>query len=122
MKERSPETVVVRENKIRLVRRPDSERWQAHFKVDAIGKWIRKATGTADLAKARALAEEQWFEAKVLAKAGHPVVSKKFKAVAEVVLRDLEMKVAEDKTKRGSNNDYISAINGYLIASLLDLP
>jgi hypothetical protein len=83
--------------------------------VDAIGKWIRKATGTADLAKARALAEEQWFEAKVLAKAGHPVVSKKFKAVAEVVLRDLEMKVAEDKTKRGSNNDYISAINGYLI-------
>lgn len=115
MKERSPETVVVRENEIRLVRRPDSERWQAHFKVDAIGKWVRRATGTADIAKAKALAEELWFEAKVLAKAGHPVVSKKFKAVAEVVLRDLEMKVAEDKTKRGSNNDYIGAINGYLI-------
>jgi integrase len=115
MKERSPETIVVRENEIRLVRRPDSERWQAHFKVDAIGKWIRKATGTPNLEKAKAFAEEQWFEAKVLARAGHPVVSKKFKSVADVVLRDLEIKVAEDKTKRGSNNDYISAINGYLI-------
>jgi hypothetical protein len=29
MKERSPETVVVRENEIRLVRRPDSDRWQS---------------------------------------------------------------------------------------------
>ncbi len=115
MKERSPETVVVRENEIRLVRRPDSDRWQAHFKVEAIGKWIRKATGTADLDKAKALAEEQWFEAKVLAKAGHPVVSKKFKAVAEVVQRDLEIKVAADKTKRGSNNDYINSIKTYLI-------
>ncbi len=46
MKERSPETVVVRENEIRLVRRPDSDRWQAHFKVEAIGKWIRKAMVT----------------------------------------------------------------------------
>jgi hypothetical protein len=59
------------------------------------------------------LAEEQWFEAKVLAKAGHPVVSKKFKAVAEVVQRDLEIKVAADKTKRGSNNDYINSIKTY---------
>jgi integrase len=115
MKERSAETVVVRENEIRLVRRPDSDRWQAHFKVEAIGKWIRKATGTADLDKAKALAEEQWFEAKVLAKAGHPVVSKKFKAVAEVVQRDLEIKVSADKTKRGSSNDYINSIKTYLI-------
>ena len=115
MKERSAETVVVRENEIRLVRRPDSDRWQAHFKVEAIGKWIRKATGTTDLDKAKALAEEQWFEAKVLAKAGHPVVSKKFKAVAEVVQRDLEIKVSADKTKRGSSNDYINSIKTYLI-------
>jgi hypothetical protein len=83
--------------------------------VDAIGRWLRKATGTADLDKARSIAEEQWMEARILARSGHPVISKKFKAVAEIVQRDLEIKVAADKTKRGSNNDYLATIKGYLI-------
>lgn len=115
MRERSPETIVVRENEIRLVRRPDSDRWQAHYKVDALGKWVRKATGLVDLNQAKTKAEELWLEARILARAGHPVVSKKFKAVAEIVLRDLEVKVAESMTKRGSGTDYIRAINSYLI-------
>lgn len=115
MVDKAAETVVVRENEIRLVRRPDSDRWQAHYKVNLLGVWIRKATGTPHVHEAREIAEEFWMEAKVLAKGGHPVVSRKFKAVAEVVLRDLEVKVAADKTKRGSNNDYISALRGYLI-------
>ena len=44
MREKSQETIVVRPNEIRLVRRPDSDRWQAHYKVEAIGRWLRKAT------------------------------------------------------------------------------
>jgi len=115
MPEISEETIVVRPNEIRLVRRPDSERWQAHYKIDVIGRWVRKATGTADVDKARAIAEEQWMEAKILARAGHPVISKKFKAVALTVLRGLEIEVEASGTKRGSKNDYISAINNYLI-------
>ena len=115
MREKSDETIVVRPNEIRLVRRPDSDRWQAHYKVEAIGRWLRKATGTADEGKARSIAEEQWMEARILARSGHPVISKKFKAVAEIVQRDLEIKVAADKTKRGSNNDYLATIKGYLI-------
>lgn len=115
MRRKSEETIVVRPNEIRLVRRPDSLRWQAHFKVKAIGRWIRKATGTEDLDEARAYAEEQWMEAKVLARAGHPVISKKFKSVAETVLKDLEIQVASDGTKRGSKNDYIAAIRNYHI-------
>ena len=115
MREKSEETVVVRPNEIRLVRRPDSDRWQAHYKVEAIGRWLRKATGTADLDRARLIAEEQWMEARILARSGHPVVSKKFKAVAETVQKDLEAKIAADGTKRGSNNDYVATIKNYLI-------
>lgn len=115
MREKAEDTVVVRPNEIRLVRRPDSDRWQAHYKVEAIGRWLRKATGTADLDRARLIAEEQWMEARILARSGHPVVSKKFKAVAETVQKDLEAKIAADGTKRGSNNDYVATIKNYLI-------
>jgi integrase len=115
MREKAAETVVLKKNAIRLVRRADSERWQAHYKVAGLHGWIRKATGESDLEKATEIAEDFWRDAKVLAKKGYPVVSKKFKAVAEVVLKNLEIKVAADKTKRGSNNDYISALNNYLI-------
>ena len=75
MREKAEETVVVRPNEIRLVRRPDSDRWQAHYKVEAIGRWLRKATGTADLDKAKSIAEEKWMEARILARSGHPVIS-----------------------------------------------
>ena len=42
----SPDTVIVKPNLIRLVRRADSTYWQAHYKLDKIGKWMRKGTGT----------------------------------------------------------------------------
>ena len=57
MRPPSDETVVVKENAIRLVRLADSGYWQAHYKVDQLGKWIRKATKKKDLAEARAIAE-----------------------------------------------------------------
>ena len=115
MKSISGETIVVREHTIRLVRRARSRLWQAHYKVEKLGTWIRKSTGTDDLKAARTFAEKEWMRAQILAEEGVPVLSKKFKAVAEVVLNDLERKVAIDKTKRGSNNDYISALRLYLI-------
>lgn len=115
MRPKSNETVVVKENAVRLVRRIDSQYWQAHYKVDLLGKWIRKATKKKDLNEARAIAEELWIEAKILAKNGQSVISKRFKPVAEQALIDLEIKVQADRTRRGSNNDYINAIKKYLI-------
>jgi len=112
---RSTETVVLRDNEIRLVRRADSTRWQAHFKVSELGKWIRKATGTSDLAKAKDFAEKNWMRAKILAEEGVPVVSKRFKPIAQVVLQVLKEKVENNKTKRGSDKDYIGVIEKYLI-------
>ena len=115
MRQKSEETVVVKENAIRLVRRADSQYWQAHYKIDQLSKWIRKATKQKDLAQAKSVAEELWLEAKILAKNGQAVVSKRFKAVADILLSDLEIKVQADRTRRGSNNDYINAIKKYLI-------
>ncbi len=115
MPDLSSKTIVVLPNAIRLVRRRDTKRWQAHYKVEALGLWIRKATGTHDIEKAKLLATKFWSKAQDLAEEGYPVVSKKFKAVAEVVLRSLHEKVALDKAKRGSNHDYISAIKVHLI-------
>jgi hypothetical protein len=54
----SPDTVIVKPNLIRLVRRADSTYWQAHYKLDKLGKWMRKGTGTADLEKAKEFANE----------------------------------------------------------------
>lgn len=115
MPDLSIETVVVVPNSIRLVRRADTKRWQAHFKVDILGMWIRRATGTEDLEQAKAKAMKLWAKAQNNAEEGYPVRTKRFKAVAEVVLHDLERKVAADRKRRGSNNDYISAINRHLI-------
>ena len=115
MPDLSEQTIVVRANAVRIVRRTDTARWQAHYKVDALNRWLRKTTGTNDEEEAKEIAYDFWRDAKALAKKGHPVISKKFKAVAEVVLRNLHEKVALDKAKRGSNHDYISAINVHLI-------
>jgi len=115
MRKPASETIVVKENAIRLVRRADSTRWQVHYKVDKLGKWLRVATGTDDLGRAREIAEEKWHEARILANNDAFVVSKKFKAVAQMVLSELEAKVKSGTARRGSNYDYISAINNYLI-------
>jgi len=115
MPEKVADTVVLRKNEIRLIRRADSPTWQAHFKVDKLGVWLRRSTKTKDLIEARSAAEEFWMEAKYLAKNGQPVLSKKFKVVADMVVVDLQRKIKESGTKRGSNNDYLSAIKTYLI-------
>lgn len=115
MRQPAAETIVVKENAIRLVRRADSTRWQVHYKVDKLGKWIRIATGTDDVKRAREIAEEKWHEARILAHHDAFVVSKKFKVAAEIVLAELRARVSATQHSRGSDTDYISAITKYLI-------
>lgn len=115
MPKKLAETIIIRNNAIRLIRRPESDTWQAHFKVDKLGKWIRKSTKTTDINEARDFAEDKYQEAKYLAKNHLPVMSKKFRVIAGFVLADLNRKIKESGTKRGSNNDYVSAIQTYLM-------
>ena len=58
----SPDTVIVKPNLIRLVRRADSTYWQAHYKLDKLGKWMRKGTGTADMEKAEQILRLDEFQ------------------------------------------------------------
>jgi hypothetical protein len=41
------ETVIVKPELIRLVRRDDSKKWQAHYKLENLKTWFRRSTDTA---------------------------------------------------------------------------
>jgi len=51
------ETIVVKPELIRLVRRDDSKKWQAHYKLENLKTWFRRSTDTADLKEASKIAE-----------------------------------------------------------------
>jgi integrase len=110
----STESVVVKPEQIRLVRRDDSKKWQVHYKLDGVKTWFRRSADTADVKEATKIAERMWMKATFDHEEGRPVTSKKFKPVAEIVLRRLEEQIKAG-TARPSARDYVSAINLYLI-------
>jgi integrase len=108
------ETVVIKPELIRLVRRADSKKWQAHYKLDGIKTWFRRSTDCSDVKEAARIAERMWMKATFDHEEGRPVISKKFKPVAEIVLRKLEEEIKAG-TAKASARDYVSAIKLYLI-------
>ena len=114
MRVSTDETVIVKPELIRLVRRVDSKKWQAHYKLDALKTWFRRSTDTADVKEAARIAERMWMKATFDHEEGRPVISKKFKPVAEVVLHRMEAEIKAD-TAKPSTRDYVSAIKLYLI-------
>ena len=107
-------SVILRKKELRLFRRNRSGFWQVHYKIGPSKTWYRKTTGTADLTEATQIAEDIYHEARVLDKRGLAVVSKKFKAVAEIVSNRLKAEVKAGTGKK-SYADYYRAIDGYLI-------
>ena len=110
----SNETIVVRPEQIRLVRRENTKKWQVHYKLDGVKTWFRKSVQTTDVDKAVELAERLWMKATFDHEEGRPVISKKYKPVAEVVLRRLEEEIKAG-TAKPIAKDYVSAIKLYLI-------
>jgi len=108
------ETIVVKPELIRLVRRNDSKKWQAHYKLENLKTWFRRSTDTANAKEAAKIAERMWMKATFDHEEGRPVISRKFKPVAEVVLHRLEAEIAAG-TAKPSARDYVSAIKLYLI-------
>jgi len=96
------------------VRRDDSKKWQVHYKVDGIKAWFRRSLDTTDVKEAARLAERMWMKATFDHEEGRPIISKKFKPVAQIVLSRLEAEVKAE-TAKPSYRDYISAIKLYLI-------
>ena len=110
----SSETVIVKPELIRLVRRADSKKWQVHYKLENVKTWFRRSTDTTDVKEAARIAERLWMKATFDHEEGRPVISKKFKPVAEVVLRRLQDEI-EAGTAKPSARDYVSAIQLYLL-------
>ena len=114
MTDLSATTVVLREQELNLVRRPETKNWQIHYKIGASKTWHRKSAGTSDVDEAKRIAEDTFHEARVLDRRGLAVVSKKFKSVAEVVSRRFK-----DDVRAGAGKkiyaDYYRAIDSYLI-------
>ena len=108
------ETIIVKPELIRLVRRFDSKKWQAHYKLENLKTWFRRSTDTANVKEAAKIAERMWMKATFDLEEGRPVISRKFKPVAEVVLHRLEAEIAAG-TAKPSARDYVSAIKLYLI-------
>jgi integrase len=108
------QTVVLRPQELNLVRRPETNNWQIHYKIGASKTWHRKSAGTANVDEATRIAEDVFHEARVLDKRGLAVVSKKFRSVAEVVSKRFKADVAAGTGKK-IYADYYRAIDSYLI-------
>ena len=108
------ETVIVKPELIRLVRRGDSKKWQVHYKLENLKTWFRRSTDTANVKEASKIAERMWMKATFDLEEGRPIISRKFKPVAVTVLHRLEAEIAAG-TAKPSARDYVSAIKLYLI-------
>jgi len=115
------QTIVVKPELIRIVRRENSRKWQVHYKIEGVKTWFRKSVQTTDVDKAIQLAERMWMKATFDHEEGRPVISKKFKPVAEVVLRRLNEEI-QAGTARPIAKDYVSAIALTQTAWLKRLP
>ena len=108
------ETVVVKPELIRLVRRVDSKKWQVHYKLENVKTWFRRSTDSTDIKEATKIAERIWMKATFDHEEGRPITSKKFKNVADIVLQRLLDEI-EAGTAKPSARDYVSAIKLYLV-------
>jgi len=106
------ETIVINE-RVRLDKRKDSPRWQARVKL-ASGEWHRFSTKTSDLEEAKDAALKFYYAADERLKNNLPQNTRKFKQVAEYACE----RMRNEMTAGGGKvvfNDYITAINRYLI-------
>ena len=110
----SSETIVIRTEQLRLVKRDGTKNWQVHYKIEGVKKWFRSSANTTEIDKAKKIAERMWMKATFDHEEGRPVISKKFKPIAEIVLEKLQEEVKAG-TAKPSAKDYISAIKLYLI-------
>ena len=114
MPEKSPDTVVLYEQELYLARRARSPFWQIHLKSETLKKWLRKSSGTENLKDAKRAAENWSADLRADERRGYPLVSKKFKAVAQIVSKQLKEQLANGTGKK-KYADYHRAIDQYLI-------
>jgi integrase len=110
-----PTTHTLIDRKLIVYQRERSAIWQCRFNVD--GRWQRTSTGTRDLADAKAKAHDILVEANTLKKLNVAPITRRFKDIANSVVRKLKDEIKTRKAKP-IYKDYITAIDTYLIPVL----
>ena len=96
-----------------LYQRNRSARWQARLKL-ANGTWHRVSTGERDRVAAGKAALKLYYDAEFKREHKLPQNTRRFAAVAEAVVKNLQAAQA-DGTGKAVYASYISSINHYLI-------
>lgn len=100
------------DGKIVLSQRERSSAWQARFKIG--DKWVRVTTKETNKKEAAKIAEELYLEAKFKQKNKIPVVTRRFSDIAKLAIASMKEALEGGQGKQ-VYNDYITAINRYLI-------
>ena len=106
------ESVTICEGKVVLTRRKRSSAWQARYKIG--NEWKRVTTKERDLKAAKLKAEDIFGEARFKLKHNMPQQTRRFSAVAKLAVARMRSVMAVGQGK-ATYNDYIGAINNYLI-------
>ncbi len=104
--------------KLKLDKRSGSDNWYARLTLDN-GKRIVKSTKTDDLEQAKERAIALYYETEARIKNNLPAQTRKFKHVAEFVIKRLQGEL-ENGTGKQSYKDYISALRNWLIPYFRD--
>lgn len=108
----SPNSVAILDGAVVLTLRKNSAAWQARYRIG--DRWQRVTTKESDLEKAKIKVIKMYGRAVIRSEEGLPVVSKRFSHVATLAKDRLQKAIESGDSKR-VYNDYIIAINNYLI-------
>ena len=86
--------------------------WQARFKVG--DKWVRATTKKKDKKAAAEVAKELYLEAQFKEKHNLPIITRRFSDIAKLAISSMKTAI-EGGQGKSVYNDYIIAINRYLI-------
>ena len=103
----------VRGGEVVLYKREDSTNWQARYKLKDL-KWHRVATKQKNLQYAAEVACEAYDRARFLFAENIPISSKRFDVAANLAVDEMRRQLTAEVGK-SVYNDYITAINKYLI-------
>jgi integrase len=112
-KESAPNRIYLRDGEVVLYKRPDSTVWQVRFKLFD-RKWHCFSTKHVNLEYAKQAASELYDEVRFKEKMGLGHSRKKFEYIARECIKEIEKEISAG-IRPMTNNDYIRAINRYLI-------
>lgn len=112
MPKRSDESVQILDGKALLTRRSNSPYWQLKFRAGR--SFLRVSTKCEDLEEAKDFALDYYLDARAKANANLPLITRKFKSVAEAVRNTMQNDFDNGIGPR-IYRDYIQAIDNWLI-------